>query len=53
VLRVQIHAIFLGIFAVAGLSHDTIMEQKSSLRGMQERTKGTSDMFLNGMLAKD
>jgi len=41
------------MFAVAGLSHDTIMEQKSSLRGMQERTKGISDMFLNGMLAKD
>jgi len=29
------------------------MEQKSSLRGMKERTKETFDMFLNGMLAKD
>lgn len=45
--------VFLGMFAVAGFSHDTIMEPGASIQNMQEMAEGLADIFLNGVLAKD
>jgi hypothetical protein len=45
--------VFLGMFAVAGFSHDTIMEPGASPQAMQEMAEGIADIFLNGVLAKD
>jgi AcrR family transcriptional regulator len=45
--------VFLGMFAVAGFSQDTIMGEGSSPQEMQEMAEGLADIFLNGVLAKD
>ncbi|HBL11871.1 MAG TPA: TetR/AcrR family transcriptional regulator [Cyanobacteria bacterium UBA11162] len=45
--------VFLGMFAVAGFSHDTIMEPGASLKEMQEMAEGLADIFLNGVLVKN
>lgn len=45
--------VFLGMFAVAGFSHDTIMEPGASPQAMQEMAEGIADIFLNGVLAKE
>ncbi|MCP2727711.1 TetR/AcrR family transcriptional regulator [Limnofasciculus baicalensis] len=45
--------VFLGMFAVAGFSHNTIMEPGASIQNMQEMAEGLADIFLNGVLAKD
>ncbi len=45
--------VFLGMFAVAGFSNDTIMEPGASPKQMQEMAEGIADIFLNGVLAKD
>lgn len=45
--------VFLGMFAVAGFSHDTIMAPGSSPREMQEMAEGIADIFLNGVLTKE
>ena len=45
--------VFLGMFAVAGFSHNTIMEPDASPQVMQEMAEGLADIFLNGVLAKD
>lgn len=45
--------VFLGMFAVAGFSHDTIMEPGASPQVMQEMAEGLAEIFLNGVLAKD
>jgi AcrR family transcriptional regulator len=45
--------VFLGMFAVAGFSHETIMEPGASPKQMQEMAEGIADIFLNGVLAKD
>ena len=45
--------VFLGMFAVAGFSHDTIIEPGASLKEMQEMAEGLADIFLNGVLLKD
>ncbi len=45
--------IFLGMFAVAGFSHNTIMEPDASPQVMQEMAEGLADIFLNGVLAKN
>lgn len=44
--------VFLGMFAVAGFSQDTIMEPGTSPKAMQEMAEGLADIFLNGVLAK-
>ncbi|MBW4576714.1 MAG: TetR/AcrR family transcriptional regulator [Aphanothece sp. CMT-3BRIN-NPC111] len=44
--------VFLGMFAVAGFSHNTIMEPEASPKEMQEMAEGLADIFLNGVLAK-
>lgn len=45
--------VFLGMFAVAGFSQDTIMGEGSSPKEMQEMAEGLADIFLNGVLVKD
>lgn len=45
--------VFLGMFAVAGFSQDTIMGSGSSPAEMQEMAEGLADIFLNGVLVKD
>jgi AcrR family transcriptional regulator len=44
--------VFLGMFVIAGFSHDTIMEPGASPKAMQEMAEGLADIFLNGVLAK-
>ncbi|MEQ9672095.1 TetR/AcrR family transcriptional regulator [Coleofasciculus sp. G2-EDA-02] len=44
--------VFLGMFAVAGFSDETIMEPGASLKDVQEMAEGIADIFLNGVLAK-
>ncbi len=45
--------VFLGMFAVAGFSQNTIMEPNASPKDMQEMAEGLADIFLNGVLVKD
>jgi AcrR family transcriptional regulator len=45
--------VFLGMFAVAGFSDETIMEPTASPQAMQEMAEGLADIFLNGVLAKE
>lgn len=45
--------VFLGMFAVAGFSHDTLIEPGASIKDMQEMAEGLADIFLNGVLAKN
>jgi len=44
--------VFLGMFVIAGFSHDTIMEPGASPKAMQEMAEGLADIFLNGVLSK-
>ncbi|WP_072620779.1 TetR/AcrR family transcriptional regulator [Spirulina major] len=43
--------VFLGMFAVAGFSDQTIMEPDASPEAMKEMAEGLADIFLNGVLA--
>ncbi len=45
--------VFLGMFAVAGFSNNTVMEPEASPQQMQEMAEGLADIFLNGVLAKE
>jgi AcrR family transcriptional regulator len=45
--------VFLGIFAIAGFSEDTIMNPDASPKAMQEMAEGISDIFLRGVLQND
>jgi AcrR family transcriptional regulator len=45
--------VFLGMFAVAGFSDDTIMEPGASPQQIQEMAEGIADIFLNGVLSKN
>ncbi|BAZ26544.1 TetR family transcriptional regulator [Kalymmatonema gypsitolerans NIES-4073] len=45
--------VFLGMFAVAGFSNNTIMEPDASPQQMQAMAEGLADIFLNGVLAKE
>jgi len=45
--------VFLGMFAVAGFSQDTIVGEGSSPKEMQEMAEGLADIFLNGVLVKE
>jgi AcrR family transcriptional regulator len=44
--------VFLGMFAIAGFSDNTILEPGASLHSMQEMAEGLADIFLNGVLDK-
>ena len=43
--------VFLGMFAIAGFSNQTILEPESSPQAIQEMAEGIADIFLNGVLA--
>jgi AcrR family transcriptional regulator len=43
--------VFLGMFAVAGFSHSTIMEPNASAQEMKAMAEELADIFLNGVLA--
>ncbi|HLO48865.1 MAG TPA: TetR/AcrR family transcriptional regulator [Kamptonema sp.] len=45
--------VFLGMFAIAGFSQDTLLEPNASPQAMQEMAEGLADIFLNGVLTKD
>ncbi|NET59798.1 MAG: TetR/AcrR family transcriptional regulator [Symploca sp. SIO2E6] len=45
--------VFLGMFAVAGFSDNTIIDPGASPQQMQEMAEGIADIFLNGVLAKN
>jgi AcrR family transcriptional regulator len=42
--------VFLGIFAIAGFSEQTIIDPEASPLAMQEMAEGISDIFLRGVL---
>ncbi|NJR65823.1 MAG: TetR/AcrR family transcriptional regulator [Leptolyngbyaceae cyanobacterium CRU_2_3] len=44
--------VFLGMFAVAGFSRDTVMPAESSPQAMLEMAEGIADIFLNGVLPR-
>lgn len=45
--------VFLGMFAIAGFSNNTVMSPDASPQEMQAMAEGLADIFLNGVLAKD
>jgi AcrR family transcriptional regulator len=45
--------VFLGIFAIAGFSDETIIDPNASPQAMQEMAEGISDIFLRGVLNSD
>ncbi len=45
--------VFLGMFAIAGFSHRTLLKPNSSPQEMHEMAEGLADIFLNGVLAKN
>ena len=42
--------VFLGMFAVAGFSYNTLIEPEASPQQMQDMAEGLADIFLNGVL---
>lgn len=45
--------VFLGMFAVAGFSQQTMVESQSSPQSLQAMAEGIADIFLNGVLVKE
>ncbi len=45
--------VFLGMFAIAGFSTETIIDPEASPKAMQEMAEGIADIFLHGVLNKD
>ncbi|MBD2693460.1 TetR/AcrR family transcriptional regulator [Anabaena catenula] len=45
--------VFLGMFAIAGFSDNTLLEPNASPQEMQKMAEGLADIFLNGVLAKE
>jgi hypothetical protein len=43
--------VFLGMFAIAGFSDETILSPNASPQSLQEMAEGIADIFLNGVLA--
>ena len=44
--------VFLGMFAIAGFSQQTLLEPDATPQAMQEMAEGLADIFLNGVLAE-
>lgn len=44
--------VFLGMFAIAGFSHNTLAEPDASPQAMQEMAEGLAEIFLNGVLVE-
>ncbi|MGI8500322.1 MAG: TetR/AcrR family transcriptional regulator [Hassallia sp.] len=45
--------VFLGMFAIAGFSNNTLMQPDASPEEMKEMAEGLADIFLNGVLVKE
>ncbi|MDB9446861.1 TetR/AcrR family transcriptional regulator [Anabaena sp. CS-542/02] len=45
--------VFLGMFAIAGFSNNTVIAPDASPQEMQQMAEGLADIFLNGVLAKE
>jgi AcrR family transcriptional regulator len=45
--------VFLGMFAIAGFSYNTLLEPNASPEMIKEMAEGLADIFLNGVLAKE
>ena len=45
--------VFLGMFAIAGFSTETIIDPEASPKAKQEMAEGIADIFLHGVLNKD
>ncbi|GAX35614.1 TetR/AcrR family transcriptional regulator [Nodularia sp. NIES-3585] len=45
--------VFLGMFAIAGFSNNTLMAPDASPQEMQQMAEGLADIFLNGVLVKE
>jgi len=45
--------VFLGMFAIAGFSHQTIMNPSASPQELHEMAEGIADIFLNGVLVRE
>jgi AcrR family transcriptional regulator len=45
-------SVFLGMFTIAGFSHDTLLGDPSP-KAIKEMAEGLADIFLNGVLVKD
>ena len=44
--------VFLGMFVIAGFSHDTIISSDSNHQEMREMAEGLADIFLNGVMTR-
>lgn len=44
--------VFLGMFAIAGFSHNTLAEPDASPQALQEMAEGLAEIFLNGVLVE-
>ncbi len=44
--------VFLGMFVIAGFSHDTIISPDSNPQEMREMAEGLADIFLNGVMTR-
>jgi hypothetical protein len=44
--------VFLGMFAIAGFSSETILDANASPLALQEMAEGIAEIFLNGVLVK-
>jgi AcrR family transcriptional regulator len=44
--------VFLGMFVIAGFSHDTVIGSSSNPQEMQEMAEGLADIFLHGVLSR-
>jgi AcrR family transcriptional regulator len=44
--------VFLGMFAIAGFSSETILDSNASPLALQEMAEGIAEIFLNGVLVK-
>ncbi len=45
--------VFLGMFAIAGFSQNTLIEPDASPQALQEMAEGLADIFLNGVLQRE
>ena len=45
--------VFLGMFAIAGFSEQTIIEPQASPKALQDMAEGIAEIFLNGVLVKE
>jgi AcrR family transcriptional regulator len=44
--------VFLGMFVIAGFSHDTLLQPEANHQDIRDMAEGLADIFLNGVLAR-